>query len=382
MKCVRTLWRALCVVAALAMPAQLCAQADAPATSPAAAAKTEAGVPPPAAAFGPRPSLPINPKPKYGLVLPLESPAFAGAAAAVKAGFLAAAEAGGEKGLVLGFTHGDGNVAEAYELAASSGAAIVVGPLARDDLRRVLGSRSRFPLTLALNQPDESEVLPRNVYSYVLSIEGEGRQLARLMQQQGRQRVAIVADTGPLQKRLEAAFTQEWEHLGGTVAGLFPYYSDPAAIRGTRSEIDKVDPDCLFLALDSEQARQVRGYLSTRPAYASSLVYDGPQSFGYRELDNVRFVEIPWLVQPDHAAVMAYPRAALRDPSLERLYALGIDAYRLARQLAAGEDPGNVTLDGVTGQISGAVRQRFAREEIPMLIRNGDALLAESARTP
>jgi len=37
-------------------------------------------------------------------------------------------------------------------------------------------------------------------------------------------------------------------------------------------------------------------------------------------------------------------------------------------------DAAGISVDGVTGQISGAVRQRFAREEVPMLIRDGEAV--------
>jgi outer membrane PBP1 activator LpoA protein len=312
-------------------------------------------------------------------VLPIESPAFARAAQAVKEGFLAAAEVAHEKPTVLSFTHGDNGVVAAYEQAAGSGASVVVGPLVRDDVKQLLATRSRFPLTLALNQPEDGETLPRNFYTYALAIESEARQLAQMMRQDGLQRAAIIADTGALQRRLQAAFTQEWERRGGSVTGIYPYYSEPSAIRGTRAEIDKSDADCLLLALDNEQARQVRGYLSRRPAYASSLVYDGAQSMGYVELNNVRLVEMPWLAQPDHAAVMAYPRANLGDVALERLYALGIDAFRIAHQLSLGDAPGSVTLDGVTGRIFAAGGQRYGREGVVLVIRDGQMTAPEPA---
>ena len=372
----------LLLCATLVGPPALCAEGT-PATTaapPANAPATPVDQPdfgPP----GPKPVPPARPpfKPKYALVLPIESPAFARAAQAVKAGFIAASEAAQEKSAVLSFTHSDSGVVEAYEQAAASGAAIIVGPLVRDDLKQLLAARSRFPLTLALNQPDDSEPLPRNLYTYALAIESEARQLAQTMRQEGLQRVAIIADTGALQRRLQAAFTQEWERRGGRVVGLYPYYSEPAAIRGTRAEIDKTDADCLLLALDYEQARQVRGYLSTRPAYASSLVYDGAHSMGYSELNNVRLIEMPWLAQPDHAAVMAYPRANLGDLSLERLYALGVDAFRLAHQLANGDAPEAINLDGVTGRIFSSGRQRYTREGVVLLIRDGQATAPEAA---
>jgi outer membrane PBP1 activator LpoA protein len=56
------------------------------------------------------------------------------------------------------------------------------------------------------------------------------------------------------------------------------------------------------------------------------------------------------VLQPDHPAVMTYLRA---NPPLsidrERLYALGIDAYRLAKLLLSKKI--TLPLDGVTGDI-------------------------------
>ena len=68
-------------------------------------------------------------------------------------------------------------------------------------------------------------------------------------------------------------------------------------------------------------------------------------------LNGVRFVDMPWLLQADHPAVMVYPRLqAGDDVEFERLYALGIDAFRLGLELLKGtREP---ALDGVTGQIS------------------------------
>jgi hypothetical protein len=69
------------------------------------------------------------------------------------------------------------------------------------------------------------------------------------------------------------------------------------------------------------------------------------------ELDGVRLVEMPWQLQPDHPAVMAYPRAPrdMANVELQRLYALGIDALRVAAEIAAQRD--QFELDGVTGRL-------------------------------
>ena len=75
------------------------------------------------------------------------------------------------------------------------------------------------------------------------------------------------------------------------------------------------------------------------------------------DLENVRFMEMPWFVQPDHPAVMAYSKPTEPLPiDYERLYALGIDAWRLAqwvqRDGQADKSKSPPTLDGVTGRIT------------------------------
>jgi outer membrane PBP1 activator LpoA protein len=71
--------------------------------------------------------------------------------------------------------------------------------------------------------------------------------------------------------------------------------------------------------------------------------------------------------------VSAYPRRAenSRAPDLDRLYALGIDAYRVARELALRRGA-PFTLDGVTGQLavdSGAAT--FTRTEAQVVYHDG-----------
>jgi uncharacterized protein len=71
---------------------------------------------------------------------------------------------------------------------------------------------------------------------------------------------------------------------------------------------------------------------------------------------------------------MVYPRPVDSDSlDMQRLYALGIDAFQVARTLA--QQPGtNFTLDGVTGRLS--VRQgngawSLQREEATAVYRDG-----------
>jgi uncharacterized protein len=114
-----------------------------------------------------------------------------------------------------------------------------------------------------------------------------------------------------------------------------------------------------FLALDARQAGGVRAALDPLPLYASSQAYS-PDAAIAGALAGVRLLDMPWLLQHDHAAVMVYPRPAYDDPDLQRLYALGIDAWRIGQALLARHN--DITLDGVTGKLTLGRDRHFTRE--------------------
>ncbi|CAG0965596.1 Penicillin-binding protein activator LpoA [Burkholderiales bacterium] len=357
----------LAVLLALALAAAtpaLCAEEDASATA------------------GERPELRPSPKPmpRYALVLPLKVAAFKEPAEALRAGFLAAASAGAEPGGVTVVSHGENDAPAAFELAAAAGALVVVGPLTRGDVSSVLAARKAFPATLLLNAPERVQPLPEKVQILALSLEADARQLARLAWKDGRERVAVVAGDAAFHRRFVAAFSEAAEQLGMTIAHSAAFSGDTTLLPLLRQGIETANADALLLALDATEARLARGYLSALPAYAGGQVFDGRAATELVELANVRFVEMPWLVQPDHPAVMAYPRPDLEDATSQRLYALGIDAYRVASLLARGLDPGAIELDGVTGRISGRQGAVLVREANAMMVRQGEIVAIDAAK--
>ena len=95
------------------------------------------------------------------------------------------------------------------------------------------------------------------------------------------------------------------------------------------------------------------------------------------DLNDVHFMDMPWLLQPDHPAVMIYPRAnPPLEPDMERLYALGIDAFRLLQIMTNNSYRISLPLDGVTGRIRLSGHQ-FQREAIPAQFWHGLGLTPE-----
>jgi hypothetical protein len=87
---------------------------------------------------------------------------------------------------------------------------------------------------------------------------------------------------------------------------------------------------------------------------------------------------MPWLVQPDHPAVMVYPHLEGLSTELQRFYALGIDSCRIAAQLLAGHQ--TINLDGVTGKISYRGGSALQRDPVQAVFRDGAGVPLEGAR--
>jgi outer membrane PBP1 activator LpoA protein len=125
----------------------------------------------------------------------------------------------------------------------------------------------------------------------------------------------------------------------------------------------------------------MRSYLGlSMPIYATSLVNEGTDTLARLELNGVIFVDMPWLLLPDHPAVLSYGRPAdAQTLEFQRFYALGIDAYRIAQGLIGGAE--SALLDGVTGTVSMDRERRFVREPVPAQFTSGEVkLLSEDGR--
>jgi outer membrane PBP1 activator LpoA protein len=325
---------------------------------------------------------------RIGLLLPLRSESLGQAAASVRAGFMAAYERDKTGFTVTVIETGDPaqDVLSAYA-AAQEQQDIIVGPLARSAVTAVATSPLVNKPTIALNHPEGRGDLrlPDQLLTIGLSIEAEARQTADWAAQDHPNARALVISAGSSwQKRSASAFAVQWQRIGAPVrimelSASDGYLSDPELV-ALRSKLQAEPADVIFVALDVDQARQLRTALSAPPLsdiplYGSSSLNPGRSRWQPGpELDNVRLLDLPWQVQRDHPAVMIYPQPeGASNADMERLYALGIDAFRIAREIALR--PGRrFRLDGVTGQLTvdfGQGPSYFERIELPAVYQNG-----------
>ncbi|MFN3398321.1 MAG: penicillin-binding protein activator [Sulfurimicrobium sp.] len=312
------------------------------------------------------------------LLLPLDSPAFGRAAEAVKQGFMAAATIQAGDLPIKVYPSGDrpDDIVAAYRQATQAGARIVVGPLTKNGVSALAASKQVSVPTLALNLPDSLGDLPPRLYFLSLAADIEARQIAQAAFGEGRRTAIVVASGNSLAKRMQLAFTEEWLQLGGKLVAQLGFNgTNPNAIRDAWQSHPA---DMLFLAMDGGEARLLRPYLDIDiPMYATSQIYAGKNTpEKYYDLNGIRFIDMPWLLQPDHLTVMVYPRPRESfSADLERLYALGIDAWRLALLLQASPTGAPLTLDGVTGRLSLNDAHQVEREGVLAVFRNGEATL-------
>lgn len=351
-----------------------------------------------------------HPAPHIALLLPLKSPAFAHAAEAVQQGFMAAASKQPQwyPVRVYGSSDDTRDIISLYKQAIANGAVAVAGPLTRNGVSILAGYPDIPVPTLALNTP-ETNAIASNLYFYGLTAETEARQVAQLAYKAKLRDATIISSGTALSKRLAAAFADEWKSIGGNITAEVQYNDNPAALADLpvapwppgvepppvmvlSPEGELVPPkrplppavapsNVAFLAMNSAQARQIRPYLNpSLPVYATSQLFNGNNdTLTNYDLNDIRFVGMPWLLQPEHPAVMFYPHAnPPLEPDMERLYALGIDAYRLVQILVFNTQRTSLPLEGVTGRIRLKEANTFQRESVPALFRLGLGLTPET----
>ncbi|MEP7061180.1 MAG: penicillin-binding protein activator [Betaproteobacteria bacterium] len=335
-----------------------------PAPQPQASPPTETQLPAAGAAA-------VSPfAPDIALVLPLDASDYARAAEAVRAGFLDAAEAAGARARVNVVAHGDADVLDAFAKARDAGAKVIVGPLVRDHLKLLATSDLTLPPTIALNQLDDGTPLPPLIYTLALAIESDARVVARRARDDGAKRAAVIVSDAPLMKRFAGAFTGEWLLAGGDEPTTYHLSPTPDGLALLRRELAGDRFDVVIIAVEGSDAALVKTFAPRVTTYASAQSAQRASLGTQRDMDDVRVVDLPWLLTPDLPAFAQLPHKSFSNVALDRLYALGIDAFRVADAFRGGV-PDRFELDGATGHLMLAEGRQIAREGTLGVYRQG-----------
>jgi outer membrane PBP1 activator LpoA protein len=364
-------------------------------------------------------SLAGQPPAQITLLLPLNGK-LAEAAAAIRDGVLAAYYDTPDMNLQPRLQIIDsGDTAEsalaAYQQAVLDGAQFVIGPLRKEAVQALATQPQLAVPVLALNQLEEQALSNPSLYQFGLAPEDEAREVARLAWHQGYTRTIALLPEGEWGERVFAAFAEQWQILGGEILDVQRYdnsKTDHGTIISSSLHLDsskarhqqltrqlgmnlefeprrREDVDFFFLIASPSQARLIRPQLSfyratSLPVYATSRVYSGqPDATQDSDMNGIIFCDMPWTLDKDsnwqhlqQAINDFWPVAANR---YARLYALGIDAYRLVPYLgnvnagmfgAYRGVTGNLTLVN-QGLVSRTLRCAEFRQGVPVLLEQG-----------
>ncbi|WP_076592567.1 penicillin-binding protein activator [Herminiimonas arsenitoxidans] len=330
---------------------------------------------------------------RIALLLPTRAESLARVAEAVRAGFMAAYQH--EPGNITVNLVETGDAAQdilSGYLDAVSKNDIVVGPLTRSGAAAIVQNNSASKPTIVLTQlnaADDAEVrVPSNMLVMGLSIEDEARQVANWAgAKRSRLKAFAISTNVSWQKRAVKAFAAQWSHLGlqseVMELGMTGGFINANTLVQLKKRIQAEKPGLIFVGLDAAQAIQLRlGIGGEVTMYGTSqlnpfALKDWTDADRLTDLEGVRLLDMPWQLQADHAAVMTYPHLAKNNeqrisPDIERLYALGIDAYRVAANVAIKQT--DFDIDGVTGKLTvrfGRGAPYFERVLQPAIYREG-----------
>ena len=361
---------------------------------------------------------PINRPTHIALLLPLLGD-FAEAGGAVRDGFLAAWYADDpnrERASIDIHDSSSKDIAAVYHHAVEKGADFVVGPLERTKVASLLCEAPLPVTTLALNESEErrareersaSDSSPRcpreaealRLYHFDLAPGVEARQVAERAYREGFRKAAVLVRDGEWGKRVARGFVDAWEEIGGVIVDRRALPSDATLVGETVAESLQIqesekraldmrkilaakqlgheprrrkDIDFIFMADFPVGARQTKPQISFHhardlPVYSTSHVYSGAHDPSKDiDLEGIVFADMPWLIAPMQKDRELRETLDLsienRKAQLNRLYAFGADAYRLAVRLRRIAGSEGASFQGHTGELSLGTDRRIRRQ--------------------
>lgn len=343
---------------------------------------------------------------KIALALPLEGP-FASAGKAIRDGFLSAyyldQSADRTKTDIRVVNTSGENFSQLYNELSSSGFDLIVGPLEKESLTE-LANMTTLPVpALGLNYLPEGAAAPDGLYQYGLSAEDEARQIADRLVDENLDHVLILIPQGEWGDRVERALLSRLQARNGVALDIERFFpednlrtvtADLLGITVSRNRAIQVertigidvefearrrqDADAIVLVAEPTVARQFKPLFAfyfggDLPVYSPSIVYGGsPNPARDRDLNNVIFTDIPWVLEEDNA-LRAQAREHLKGTQgqLGRLFAMGADAWQLSKRLPLLRQLDSASIAGQTGVLTMTRQGSIHRNQLWAQFVNG-----------
>ena len=285
------------------------------------------------------------------------------------------------------------NIWTHYQTAQSKGANFIIGPFLKTEVTLLSQSSKLNVPTLSLNYADSATTTTPNLFQFGLLPEDEARQAAEMAFLNGHRHTTTLVPEGEWGQRLQVAFKQRFEELGGNIISSQTYTAggsdfkfpiqrmlnlDDSETRRTRlqrlirSKLEftpyrRQDVDMIFIAATPRDARLLKPqfkfhYAGELPVYATSHVFSGDiDRNADRDIDDLFYCDMPWVLS-DNPLKQALQKLWPGQIHYGRFFALGADAYNLIPYLGRLQAKSWERFSGYTGNISLDPQNRVHRE--------------------
>lgn len=338
---------------------------------------------------------------------------------AIKSGFLSAYyedKLTGKKPAIRFYDTSDENTdfMQLYQKAILEGASHVVGPLDKSTINHLAQMTELSVPTLSLNYAEDPLTITNNLYQFGLLPEDEAKQAAELAVRQDKIKAAVLVPDSDWGRRLQKAFQERFEELGGKVHNtqffdasaddyaqpikrLFNLQHSQARHRSLQtllrtnlkfSPYRRQDIDMIFLAATHRSARGIMPafkfhHAAELPVYSTSHVYTGSiDKTADLDLNGLLFCDLPWTLVADNDLKKIFDDHWQEQYNYTRLFALGIDAYHVIRNLNYLTSHDYARFSGQTGNIYMDENHRLHRELLWAQFRKGKPKFIDTTTEP
>ncbi|HSG53663.1 MAG TPA: penicillin-binding protein activator [Rheinheimera sp.] len=335
---------------------------------------------------------------RIAVLLPLNGQ-FRPHAQAIQFGILSAASARQQTALV--FIDSQQSTEAMAQQVAQAQADFVIGPLLKDQVDRVSQSNDWQWPTLFLNSKDNNLAAKPEQFYFALSMEDEAVQMAQLFMQKNYRKPVVISSNHSISVRMQQHFARQWQQLGNPAPEMHNFNSkqDLESLISRLLETDRsrervkqmnslisqtlevephsrLDIDAIYVIADPVQTQLFKPFVDVSvsqtapriPVYASSRSHSTSlDSTEQRDLNGLTFTEMPWMLSDKHSAELRQQYKQLfpdQDETLQRLFAMGYDAYQLVGSLKQQQTLPSTIFPGLTGQlrldVNGSIVRRLS----------------------
>lgn len=333
---------------------------------------------------------------RIGVLLPL-SGQFRQHAQAVQYGILAAASQRNTSQLV--FIDSQQDTAALQQQLTQQQVDFVIGPLLKPQVDSISQQTDWHWPTLFLNSKDARQDAAAEQFYFALSMEDEASQMAQLFARKNYRRPVVITANSNINQRMLQRFVSEWQQLGNAAPEHYQFNAKEdldslinslletnhsrervKQISNLISEKLEADPhsrldiDAIYLIADPVQTRLFKPFVDVSvspvapkiPVYASSRSHSTSlDSTDQRDLNGLTFTEMPWMLgeQSSMALRQQYQQTfSEQDETLQRLFAMGYDAYQMIGSLRQQQQLPAAVFPGLTGQLRLAADGSLVRQ--------------------